>query len=135
MEIENSKVQVPIVAGNVKLVSRSRGDEECSVGDEVTSDAFNGVQQEEDEDDDGSNEDGDFDDEEIGDGSDDSDEEEEDGGFFLSNEDEKDDPLEHALDAMLDIEVQAHAAATALKTSSSSNNSSAIRTSRKRDRG
>ena len=55
---------------------------------------------------------------------DDDEEDEEDDGFFLTNEDEKDDPMEHALQALLDIEAEAN---RAIVKKRSGNNLSGLR--------
>jgi hypothetical protein len=129
LEIENAKVgvqsyatrsasvaTVPSSEGNSNLSERKRnssvdseavGSVEIGTGDkddfEDHSDDFNGVDNDEDNED-----------EEEEEGSQDEDvdesEEDEDGGFFASEEGGRDDPLEHALDAMLDIEAEANMA-------------------------
>jgi predicted dehydrogenase len=112
LEIENAKEgwqsnpapsapaqTVPSSKGTVH-VDRVRIETEDKDDFDDHSDDFNG----EDIDDD--------DDEDEGSGPEDEDEseEDEDGGFFDSEEGGKDDPLEHALDAMLDIEAEANTA-------------------------
>ena len=112
LEIENAKeggqsnpahsapVQIVLSSEGTVHVDRVRIETEDKDDFDDHSDDFNG----EDIDDD--------DDEDEGSGPEDEDEseEDEDGGFFDSEEGGKDDPLEHALDAMLDIEAEANTA-------------------------
>jgi hypothetical protein len=129
LEIENAKVEVqskashsasvetaPSSEGDANLSERTRNssvDSEAlgsvEIGSEDKddfedhSDDFNGVDNDEDNEE-----------EEEEEGSQDEDvdesEEDEDGGFFDSEEGGRDDPLEHALDAILDIEAEANMA-------------------------
>jgi hypothetical protein len=124
LEIENAKVggqsdsarsvsvaTLPSSEGSAHLSERPRNSSsDSAAADSVDietddkddsddrSDDFNG----EDNDDDDDGEEGSEDEVES--------EEDEDGGFFDSEEGGRDDPLEHALDAMLDIEAEANMA-------------------------